>query len=509
MSSELPLSTLVPLQAQASPAGYAWAVNFPQKAWETGNFEAYQSRFHVAPHLAHLNQYLVKLVSRELLEQGYAGLIVEMPPRHGKSELCSHYFPAWYLGAFPEHRFVLASYEASFAATWGRKARDTFEEWTPHFFPVAIDSRSSAADRWGVRKIQRGRPRNEGGGMFTAGAGGPLTGKGADVLVVDDPIKNATQANSKVQRDNIWDWWTSTARTRLEPNGVILIIMTRWHEDDLVGRLLAAQGDSPQGHDHPLYDDSSDRFLRIRFPMIAEDEDVLGRKPGDALWPQRYDEEAAARIKGSVKGGMRVWEALYQQRPSPREGAMFNRDWFEIVDQVPPGIVGKKRRAWDFAGSEASDFNDPDFTAGALVSMARVNKQPIFYIEDMVRFREQAEKKEKRIRQTAEKDGRGVKIRIEQEPGSAGKDQIAHYKKSVLAGYTVEGKRSTGSKELRADGMAAHAEGGRVKIVRGKWNEDFLTEVEQFPFGAHDDQVDAVGSAIDALDTPSKTVVSW
>jgi predicted phage terminase large subunit-like protein len=508
MSEELPLSALVPLQAQASPAGYAWAVSFPQRAWETGNFEDYSSRFQVAPHLAYLNQHLVKLVSRDLLNQGYAGLIVEMPPRHGKSELCSHYFPAWYLGVFPDHRFVLASYEAQFAATWGRKARDTFEEWTPKFFPVAVDARSSAADRWGVRKIQRGRPRNDGGGMFTAGVGGPLTGRGADVLVVDDPIKNAAEANSRVKRENIWSWWTSTARTRLEPGGVILIIMTRWHEDDLVGRLLAAQGDSPQGHEHPLYDPNADKYLRIRFPMIAEDADVLGRDPGDALWRERYDERAAEKIKGSIKGGMRVWEALYQQRPSPREGAMFSRDWFEIVDEVPQGLVTKRRRAWDFAGSEAADFNDPDYTAGALVSRTR-GKDPTFYIEDVVRFREQAEKKEKRIRKVAEADGRQVKVRIEQEPGSAGKDQIAHYKNSVLRGYTVEGKRSTGSKEIRADGMAAHAEGGRVKLVRGKWNEEFLTEVEQFPFGAHDDQVDAAGSAIDALDTPSKAVVSW
>jgi len=500
---------MVGLQAQASPAGFGWATSFPHSAWESGKFDGVASRFQVAPHLSYLNEQLLNLASRDLLKAGYAGLIVEMPPRHGKSELCSHYFPAWYLGRFPEHRFVLASYEAEFASSWGRKARDTFEEWAPRFFNVATDRRSSAADRWNIKAQQRGV---SGGGMFTTGVGGALTGRGANVLVVDDPVKNAAQAMSRVQRDNTWNWWTSTARTRVEPGGVIMVIMTRWHEDDLAGRLLAAMGISTQGEEHPLYDPNADRYLRIRFPALAEDHDILGRSPGDALWPDRYPQAELERIKGSVKGGLRVWEALYQQRPSPQEGAMFEREWFPIVDEIPAGTVIKKRkRAWDQAASESTDYQDPDFTVGTKIALSHeydvVNgkrvKRPIYWIEDVKRFRKSAAKTEAQIRTTAIEDGRGVRIRLNQDPGSAGKAQVSHFKRNVLNGYTVEAKRETGSKELRADAMSAAAERGDVRLVKGPWIEEWLTEVEQFPFGAHDDQVDSASACIDALDKPS------
>src|SRR5581483_3636040 len=138
------------------------------------------------------------------------------------------------------------------------------------------------------------------GGMITTGAGGPLTGRGANLLIVDDPFKNFQDAQSKAKRNSVWNWWTSTARTRLEPNGVVIIIMTRWHEDDLIGRLLAAEGKSSQGTAHPLYDPAADKWVRIHFPAIAESEDALGRHPGEALWPQRYNAQDLERLKGSV-----------------------------------------------------------------------------------------------------------------------------------------------------------------------------------------------------------------
>ena len=178
-----------------------------------------------ARHLLYTSKKLVDVSARRI-----KGLIVTEPPRHGKSELISKYFPAWYLGLFPDERIILTSYEADFAASWGRKARDIIEEYGEELFGIQVRQDSSAANRWGIQGYE--------GGMNTAGAGGPITGKGGNLIIIDDPFKNAEEANSKTIRDKVWEWYKSTLYTRLEPNGVLVIIQTRWHEDDLVGRLL-------------------------------------------------------------------------------------------------------------------------------------------------------------------------------------------------------------------------------------------------------------------------------
>ena len=159
-------------------------------------------------------------------------LLVTAPPRHGKSTLVSEYLPAWFLGSFPERRVILTSYEADFAASWGAKTRGLLEEHGRALYRISVDERSRSASRWDLHRRQ--------GGMVTAGVGGPITGRGAHLLVIDDPIKNAEQAASSTIREKQWDWWLSTARTRLEPGAVVVVVMTRWHEADLGGRLLSA-----------------------------------------------------------------------------------------------------------------------------------------------------------------------------------------------------------------------------------------------------------------------------
>lgn len=421
---------------------------------------------------------------RDHLAEGYRGLVVEMPPRHGKSELGSHYFPAWYLGSHPDHRVVLASYEADFASTWGRRARDTLEEWGAPMFGVSVSRRSSAADRWDLSGHR--------GGMATAGVGGAITGRGADVLIVDDPIKNSQQAQSRAYRDASWDWWRSTARTRLEPDGVALVIATRWHEDDLTGRLLAAQQN----------DENADRWVVIRLPALAEEDDVLGRKPGEALWRERYDERLLEQIRASV--GSYVFSALYQQRPAPPEGGRFKRTWFVLVDQVP-GDLKRVIRRWDLAATDAKAAADPDYTVGAKVAITRSGQ---YVILDVVRERASPARVEQLVAATAARDGRNVRIRIEEERGSAGKHIVSHFARNVLPGYDVRGELVTGSKELRADIVAAAAERGDVLMVRAPWNETALEEFALFPFGPHDDIVDAVSGAVGELARPPATLRS-
>jgi predicted phage terminase large subunit-like protein len=365
-----------------------------------------------------------------------------------------------------------------------------------------------------VRRLGKGRPRKEPGGMITTGAGGPLTGRGANLLIVDDPFKNFADAQSKTKRNAVWNWWLSTARTRLEPGGVVIIIMTRWHEDDLIGRLLAAQGKSSQGEDHPLFDPFADKWVRIHFPAVAEKHDVLGRVPGQALWPERYNEEALNRIRGTV--GSYIWGALYQQRPAPLEGGMFERDWFTVVDTIPrtyfddkqverPDGVKKVVRAWDMASTEEAQGTDPDWTVGAKVYLLKSGRYVIGHI---ARFRESPEKTEKGLLRTANVDGRGVPVTVEQEPGSAGKMVIAHFKK-LLRGWAFKGHRNTGSKTTRAIVLSAAAERGDVLLLKGDWNEEFLEEIVLFPNGTHDDQVDACSLALEHLNAKGGGITSW
>jgi hypothetical protein len=245
-------------------------------------------------HVRYVDALLVDAASGKLAEQGYNGLIVSEPPRHGKSTHLSHWFPAWYLGSFPSRQVILTSYEADFASSWGRKVRDTLQEHGKREFGVQVRSDSASASRWEL---------TTGGSMVTAGAGGSITGRGAHLLVIDDPVKNVEEAASPTIRNSVWEWYLTTVRTRLEPGGFQVVIMTRWHPDDLVGRLLRQQSENKSG----------DKFLVVRLPALAEGDDVLGRQAGEALWPERYPTVILEGIKETV--GQRVWSALYQQDP--------------------------------------------------------------------------------------------------------------------------------------------------------------------------------------------------
>lgn len=235
-----------------------------------------------------------------------------MIPTHN-SELVSHWLPVWWLALWPHNRVILTSYEASFARTWGRAVRNTIAG-NPELFPdaVTLAEDSAAANQWNTRAE---------GGMVTAGAGGAITGRGADLFIIDDPYKNRQDADSPLIRRRVWEWWESTARTRLEPDAVVVLVQTRWHEDDIGGRLIR------------------DGWPVIRLPAIADHldhngdpcgGDPLGRQVGEALWPDRYDAAALDEIRRDV--GAYVWGALFQALPSPPEGGgLWTRDGFRAA----------------------------------------------------------------------------------------------------------------------------------------------------------------------------------
>ena len=219
--------------------------------------------------------------------------------------LCSHYLPAWYLGKYPDRRVILTSYEADFAASWGRKARDLLEQHG-HLFGVRVSRRSGAANRWDLD----GRE----GGMTAAGVGGPITGKGAHLLIVDDPIKNDEEARSSTFREKQWQWWQSVATTRLRPGALMIVIQTRWNRDDLTGRILNQAAET--GH----------RWRVVKFPALAEEHDILGRQPGEALWPEVFSQERLEQVKATHTNY--YWSSLYQQNPQAEGSAEWPDDFF-------------------------------------------------------------------------------------------------------------------------------------------------------------------------------------
>lgn len=463
--------------AQMSPGGLAW---YDLRSTETGD-----SIYEQPPHLQVLDQEIMKMCNGwdEYAGDEYRGIIFSVPPRHGKSMECSHYTPAWFLGRWPEKNVGVASYEADFSATWGRKAREVLEARGPEVFGVQVDQTTRAASHWRVKQQKRGRPVY--GSMITAGLGGPLTGRGLHLLVIDDPIKTQVEAQSKKRRQAVWDWYTSTAATRLEPGGKVIVIMTRWHEDDLAGRLLSEMK-SGDGR----------KFRYFNFPALAENDDPLGRKPGEALWPQRYPREYLEVEKKAA--GPYVWNALYQGHPAAMSGGIFDPDWFERVNE-PWGRPARAVRAWDLSASEA----EGDYTAGVLLE--KIGNE--YLVKDVVRGQWGPPEIERQIQLAAAKDGGNVPIRFEQERGAAGKIVIAHYKK-LLRGHSVKGGIPTGDKEVRAAPASAAASAGKIKVLNADWTDDFLDEVAVFPRGANDDQADAFASAFNWIQK-SAGVVSW
>nr|PZN07740.1 MAG: hypothetical protein DIU64_11800 [Caldicoprobacter oshimai] len=416
-----------------------------------------RGKWEPARHLLYISKQLVRLVRGEVKR-----LIITLPPRHGKSMLVSQFFPAWYIGLYPQKRVLLTSYEADFAASWGRKVRDLLEVYGQELFGIRIREDSSAAYRWEIEGY--------GGGMFTAGAGGPITGKGGDLIIVDDPFKNAEEANSKRIRDKVWDWFQSTLYTRLEPDGALIIIQTRWHHDDLVGRVLSSS--------------EGEQWTAINFPAIAEADDVLGRKAGEPLWPERFNIETLERIKKTI--GSYWWNALYQQRPSPEEGAVFKRAWWQFY-KVMPERFDEVIQSWDMSFKETASGS---YVVGQVWGRIGANK----YLLDQVRDRMDFPTTLQAVRTLTAKWPQAHKKLVEEKAN--GPAVIAMLKKEISGLVAVNPE---GSKESRAHAVAPQVEAGNVFLpdpTIAPWVHDFIEECCAFPTGANDDQVDAMTQAL-------------
>ncbi len=398
-------------------------------------------------------------------------LMVLMPPGSAKSTFASVLFPAWFLARHPRCAVIAASHTAQLAEHFGRRVRSVLREHGAAL-GVALATDSRAAGRFETDQAAE---------YFAAGVHGPITGRRADLAIIDDPVKSWAEADSATAREHVWDWYRAELMTRLKPRGRVVLIMTRWHEDDLGGRLLAAA------------ETGGDRWQVLRFPALAGAADPLGRAPGEPLWPEWETAAALARKRAAM--GERAFAALYQQSPRPEAGGLISLSRLARVDAAP--ARGRIVRAWDLAATAASAGRDPDWTVGVKLMEEDAGR---YIVLDVVRLRGAPAEVERALLATAEADGRSVAIGLPQDPGQAGRAQILYLTRR-LAGFVVRATPETGSKLVRAMPAAAQIDAGNVALLRAPWNQAFVEELRDFPHGVKDDQVDALARAFAMLTT--------
>lgn len=405
-------------------------------------------------------------------------LMLCMPPRHGKSELASRRFPAYVFGRYPDMSIIGTSYSADLASRLNRDVQRVIEQ--PEYIEIFPQTTLSAKN---IHTVATGNYlRNSDlfeivghrGSYRSAGVGGGITGMGGDILIVDDPFKDRAEADSPTIRRKVWDWYTSTLYTRLAPGGGILVINTRWHMDDLSGRLLEA---ARRGE--------GDQWRVVEFPAIAA-HDELRRKAGEALHPERYPLEQLLAVKRAL--GSRDWEALYQQHPVPDGGNIFKAEWLRFwLPKDLPEKFDHVLLSWDMT---FKDGDDNDYVVGQVWGRAGADR----YLLDQVRARMGFTDTLASFRALAEKWPQATRKLVEDKAnGPAVIDSLRHHVSGIIP------VSPDGSKTARAHAVTALFEAGNVYLPHPQhcsWASEYVSELTQFPGAAHDDQVDATTQAL-------------
>ena len=420
-------------------------------------------------------------------------LMIFLPPRHGKSELASIKFPAWYLGRYPNKSIISCSYSADLAEDFGRYTRSQVDtEVHRKIFPECqLLTGSKSATRWKVSTR---------GGYRGTGVGGSITGAGADVLIIDDPIKNREEAESETIRRKVWDWYTSTAYTRLEKNGCVILIMTKWHDDDLGGRLLDLEGEKGYHLNtkanrwekttttYPL-GCKVGKWDVLRFPAIATEPEEF-RKKGEPLWPQKYSLTELLSIKESI--GIRDWGSLYQQDPVTEEGREFKEEWLKYWDTLPDKLT--------YVTTVDLAISKKDHADDSVVLTAAMDRNDRIYIIEYKNWKaDPSEVIAEIYRQQGLYDSR---VAIE---AVGYQSALAHYLK-------IEGKRrgkylhvaqihTRSNKETKIRGLIPLYANGLIFHPRNR-AEVLEDQLKRFPSGKHDDTIDALAMSLPYLKRP-------
>jgi predicted phage terminase large subunit-like protein len=395
-------------------------------------------------------------------------LMVLMPPGSAKSTYASVLFPAWFLANNPKAALIAASHTAELAERFGRRVRNLIAEHAATL-GVYLSADNKAAGRWET---------HEGGEYFAAGILGPITGRRADLVLIDDPVKSRQDADSETVSERVWEWWRADLSTRLKPGARVVLIMTRWSEQDLGGRLEEdmASGGRP--------------WDVLRLPMEAEADDPLGRAPGDPLWPDWFTPDMLAEAKRDA----RTWSALYQQRPAPEDGDYFRRDWLHPVTSTPPRESMRVYGGSDYAVTS----NGGDFTVHAVVGMDRDGK---LWLLDL--WRGQASS-DVWIEAFCDLVLQWKPIGWAEEQGQirAGVGPFLDRRSRERRAFVARTQFPTrGDKSVRAQSIRGRMALDGLHIPAGAaWRAELESELMSFPAGKHDDQVDALGLVGQLLD---------
>lgn len=430
-----------------------------------------RGRWKRAPHLDLVSDRIAEIADHPIF------LMVNMPPRHGKSELISRWTPVWFLKRWPWKRVLLVSYQAGFATDWGADAKDTFTENQQELeLRIRQDTKSKA--RWKIQGF--------GGGMVATGVGGPVTGRGADLVIIDDPIKNQKEAMSPVYREAVKQWYRGTLRTRLQPGASIIILMTRWHQDDLCGWLLNEySGESEEGEELQLEaPEQRDPWETINLKAIADpteaEPDPLGRAPGEALWPEMYDVPELARLRYAT--GPFWWSAEYQGSPRPEGGGVFKEGFFQYFnpDEFEDLKLTRFVQQWDTAFKE-KQVNDRS------VCITVAEGKAGYYILDLWVGRPDFPK----LTDAAKAQyGKWVPDRVRVEDKASGQSLVQQLRRDSKV--PIVANKAVDDKVIRAHSVSGIVEAGRVWLPqRAPWLSEFLAEVCGFPTATHDDITDA------------------
>ncbi len=440
--------------------------DFVRRAWhvlEPG--QEYSHGWHIDAICEHLEAVTAGEINR---------LLINVPPGTMKSMLTGVFWPAWEWGAkgLASTRFIGASHEMGLATRDARRMRQLVaSEWYQKLWPLAFVGDQN----------QKTYFENGATGWRQACAIASMTGRRGDRVLLDDP-HSVEAALSLAHRETALRVFQETLPTRLNnpDRSAIVVIMQRLHEEDVSGFILARD----LGYQH------------LCLPMEFEPErkcvTSIGfadprQEDGELLFPERFPREVVDRDREVM--GEYAYAGQMQQRPAPRAGAFFEWEKLEIVD-VPSTPV-ERVRYWDKAGTEGGGAR----TAGVLMGRSTNGKWTIY---DVTKGQWQASKREGVIRQTAEADGTSVRVRIEQEPGSGGKESAESTVRN-LAGFSVTVERVTGDKAVRAEPFAVQMAAGNICLARGEWNRDFIDECKTFPVGKYKDQIDAAAGAFNAL----------
>lgn len=439
--------------------------------------------------------------SREIIDGRSPRLMLLMPPRHGKSLLASQIFPAWHLGHRPDHEIINVGYNVDLPTRFSRRVREILSqaEYEMVFPETQLDTRSQSVEAW----LTSAR-----GGFTAAGRGGGITGKGAHVLIVDDPIKNMEEADNFEIREKLEDWYFSTAYTRLAPGGGVLVIETMWHDDDLAGRLMTKME----------FEEDADQFEVIRYPAISTeyeyrhpqtyefrrsdiaDPALLGsgyeliREPKQALHEDRYSLTYLERVKANMAS--RIFSALYQQNPVPEEGLFFRQEWIHKAPACPSFRNRRFYIAWDFAISQKQRA---DYTVGVTLMQ---DEHDNLYVVDLKRFKGDTHRITNEfiamIQRWSQYDGCSIQLGVEDgQIWKSLKQLLKAQMREEKAYVSIESMQALTDKESRARALQGRMEHRKFFFLEDSpWMQDVERELLRFPAGRHDDIVDALSWAV-------------